>query len=99
MNYYDDFYEGLNDTRSILYKQIDSVATLNKLLSTICCEIHNLDNYKTNVVGENSYIYKKYLDSLMLKMKRFDKKLKELIKIFICHKNFYKNHWKWKVGR
>lgn len=81
MNYYDDFYDGLNDTRSLLYRQIDTVATLNKLLSTICSEIHNLENYYINVIGENNYIYKIYLKKLIEDMNKFDFKLKELIKI------------------
>ena len=62
MNYYDNFYEGLNDNRNLLYRQIDTVAALNKLLSTIYCEIHNLKNYKTNAKGENSYYIKENLD-------------------------------------
>jgi len=81
MNYYDDFYEGLNDTRSILYRQIDTVATLNKLLSTVCSEIHNLENYYINIIGDNNYEYKLYLSKLINKLKDYDLKLKELIKI------------------
>ena len=81
MNYYDDFYDGLNDTRSILYRQIDTVATLNKLLSTINSEIHNLENYYINIIGENDYIYKIYLKNIIEKLKQYDFKLKELIKI------------------
>lgn len=81
MNYYDDFYEGLNDTRSILYRQIDTVAVLNKLLATLCSELHNLQNYKINIVGENNYVYKLYLDKLIKNLRIYDNKLQELIKI------------------
>ena len=35
MNYYDNFYEGLNDNRNLLYKQMDTVSSLNKLFTTL----------------------------------------------------------------
>lgn len=78
---YNDFYDGLNDTRSYLYRQIDTVANLNKLLSTICSSLHNLKNYKINVLGENSYNIKKYLKDLIGKMEYYDNELQKLIKI------------------
>ena len=81
MNYYDDFYEGLNDSRNFLYRQIDTVAILNKLLSTLCSELYNLENYKINIVGENNYSYKCYLEKLTIKLNEFNLKIKELIKI------------------
>jgi hypothetical protein len=49
MNHYDNFYEGLTDNRNLLYRQIDTVSTMNKLLSTLCCEINNLKNYRINI--------------------------------------------------
>lgn len=82
MDYYNnDFYDGLNDTRSFLYRQIDTVANLNKLLTTICSSLHNLKNYKINVLGDNSYNVKKYLKDLINKMEFHDSKLQKLIKI------------------
>jgi len=81
MNYYDNFYEGLNDNRNILYRQIDTVSTMNKLLSTLCSELHNLKNYKINVKGENSFFIKQYLKEAIEKLEKYDYKLQELIKI------------------
>jgi len=81
MNYYDDFYDGLNDTRSVLYRQIDTVAILNKLLSTLCSELHNLENYKINIIGENNYILKCYLEKLIKEFKKHKAYIQDLIKI------------------
>lgn len=81
MNYYDNFYEGLSDNRNILFRQIDTVSTLNKLLSTLCSEIHNLNNYKINVKGENSYFIKKDLKTLIDKLLNYEDKIREIIKI------------------
>lgn len=81
MNYYDNFYEGLNDSRNLLYRQMDTVSIMNKLLSTLCCEIHNLKNYKMNIKGENSIFFKSYLNNVGLKLEEYDNKLQELIKI------------------
>ena len=81
MNYYDNFYEGLNDNRNILYRQIDTVSTMNKLLSTLCSELHNLKNYRINVKGENSYFLKQYLKDIIYKLQNYDDKLQDLIKI------------------
>lgn len=81
MEYYDDFYDGLKENRSILYRQIDTVAILNKLLATICSELHNLKNYKINIIGDNSYVYKEYLSKLINKLNEYDNKIQELIKI------------------
>lgn len=81
MNYYDNFYEGLNDSRNMLYRQIDTVSTLNKLLSTLYSEIHNLNNYKINVKGENSYFIKKDLNELIAKLSIYESNIQETIKI------------------
>lgn len=80
MNYYDNFYEGLNDNRNFLYRQSDTVSTLNKLSSTLCSEIFNLKNYKMNVKGENSYILKQQLAEIINKLNEYDDKLQILIK-------------------
>ena len=32
MSFYNDFYDGLNDSRNNLYREIDTVSNLNKLL-------------------------------------------------------------------
>lgn len=81
MNYYDNFYDGLNDNRNLLYRQIDTVSTMNKLLSTLCSEMHNLKNYKMNIKGENSFFLKQYLNEIIDKLNNYDTKLQELIKI------------------
>ena len=81
MNYYDNFYEGLNDSRKLLYRQIDTVSIMNKLLSTICSELHNLKNYKINVKGENSFFIKHYLKDIIDMLEKYDYKIQELIKI------------------
>ena len=81
MNYYDNFYEGLNDNRNLLYRQIDTVSTMNKLLSTLCSELYNLKNYKINVKGENSFFLKQYLKQIINKLENYDDKIQELIKI------------------
>ena len=81
MNYYDNFYEGLNDNRNLLYRQIDTVSSMNKLLSTICSELHNLKNYKINLKGDNSLILKEFLSTIIEKFEEYDDKIQELIKI------------------
>lgn len=81
MNYYDNFYEGLKDSRNLLYRQIDTVSTMNKLLSTLCSEIHNLKNYKINVKGDNSYFVKIYLKEIIDSISLYNDKIQELIKI------------------
>ena len=81
MNYYDNFYEGLNDNRSLLYRQSDTVSIMNKLLSTLCSEIHNLKNYKINVKGENNFFLKQYLAPIIEKFEKYNNKIEELIKI------------------
>ena len=81
MNYYDNFYEGLNDNRNILYRQIDTVSTLNKLLSTICSEIHNLNNYKINIKGDNSFNINNILNKTVNKLLEYENKIQEIIKI------------------
>ena len=81
MQYYDDFYDGLKETRNILYRQIDTVAALNKLLSTIRSEINNLKNYKINLKGDNLLLYKEYLNNLINVFNDYEIKLEELIKI------------------
>lgn len=81
MNYYDNFYEGLNDNRNILYRQIDTVSSLNKLLSTLCSEIHNLNNYKINIKGENSYLIKNNLKTIIDTLINYEDKIREIIKI------------------
>lgn len=81
MSYYDNFYEGLNDNRNLLYRQIDTVSTMNKLLSTLCCEVLNLKNYKMNIKGDNSIFIKEYLKELINKLKEYEDVLQEIIKI------------------
>lgn len=81
MNYYDNFYEGLNDNRNMLYRQIDTVSNLNKLLSTLCSEIHNLNNYKINVKGENSFSIKHKLKEVTDKLLIYEDEIREIIKI------------------
>lgn len=81
MNYYDNFYEGLNDTRNHLYRQIDTVSSLNKLLTTLNSELYNLKNYKINVKGEYSYILKEHLKETINKLCIYDEEIQELIKI------------------
>ena len=81
MNYYDNFYEGLNDNRNLLYRQIDTVSTMNKLLSTLYCEIYNLKNYKINVKGENSYTLKLQLKEIIECFSFYENKIQELIKM------------------
>lgn len=79
--HYNTFDDGLNEMRNILYKQVDDVATLNKLLSTLLCEIQNLENYKTNIAGDSKYIYKVYIKNLINKLRIYKEKITELIKI------------------
>ena len=81
MNYYDNFYEGLNDNRNLLYRQIDTVSAMNKLLSTICSEIHNLKNYMINAKGDNSYIIKKQLSDIIKELEDYESKIQNIIKI------------------
>jgi DNA-binding ferritin-like protein len=81
MNYYDNFYEGLNDTRNLLYRQIDTVSTLNKLLSTLYSEIQNLKNYKINIKGENIFNTKQYLNEIINPLETYYDKIQELIKV------------------
>ena len=81
MNCYDNFYDGLSDTRNLLYRQIDTVAAMNKLLSTLCSEIANLKNYKTNIKGENSFFIKHQLQEIIIKLNNYEISLQELIKI------------------
>ena len=81
MQYYDDFYDGLKETRNILYRQIDTVAALNKLLSTLCCEVNNLKNYKINLVGENVLPYKIHFNTIINIFNEYETKIQELIKI------------------
>lgn len=81
MNHYDNFYEGLNDKRSLLYRQIDTVSTMNKLLSTLCSEIYNLKNYRMNIKGENSFIIKDHLKNIINTLNNYDDKIQEQIKI------------------
>lgn len=79
MNYNKEFYEGLNDNRSTLYRQMDTVVTLNKLLSTIHSELLNLENYKINSIG--NYILKQFLKNLIDKLNENKYEIQELIKI------------------
>ncbi len=81
MNYYDNFYEGLNDNRNHLYRQIDTVSSLNKLSSTLNSELYNLKNYKINVKGEYSYLIKEHLNKMIDTLHKYDDSLQELIKI------------------
>ena len=81
MNYYDNFYEGLNDNRNFLYRQIDTVSAMNKLLSTLYCEIYNLKNYIINIKGENSYTLKLQLKEILDKFSFYENKIQELIKM------------------
>ena len=81
MNYYENFYEGLNDSRSLMYRQTDTVSAMNKLLSTMFSEIHNLKNYKINMKGENSFLLKQYLDKIITILEPYEEKIQELIKI------------------
>lgn len=81
MDYYDNFYDGLTDSRNLLYRQTDTASTMNKLLSTLCSEIHNLKNYKTNAKGENNFYLKQYLNDLIKKLEIYDDKIQELIKM------------------
>lgn len=81
MDYYDNFYEGLTDSRNLLYRQTDTVSAMNKLLSTLCSEIHNLKNYKTNAKGENNFYLKQYLNDLIKKLEIYNDKIQELIKM------------------
>lgn len=81
MEYYDDFYDGLKDTRNMLYRQIDTVAILNKLSSTLCSEIHNLKNYNLNVIGDSNYIIKDFTEKVITILEKYDNKIKTLIKI------------------
>ena len=81
MSQYDNFYEGLNDNRNMLYRQIDTVSIMNKLLSTICSEIHNLKNYKANIKGENSIFIKEKLKDIINELLIYDEKIEEIIKI------------------
>jgi len=81
MNYYDNFYEGLNDSRNLLYRQIDTVSTMNKLSSTLCCEIQNLKNYKINIKGKDSYLIKLQLNRNIENLNYFTDQIQKLIKI------------------
>lgn len=81
MQYHDDFYDGLKEKRNTLYRQIDTVAVLNKLLSTLYCETNNLKNYKTNLIGDHTLIYKEYINKLINILNESKDKLQELIKI------------------
>lgn len=81
MEYYDDFYDGLKDNRNILYRQIDTVAILNKLLATIFSEITNLKNYKMNLVGEDTVKTKEYLTKIINKLNEYSDKIQEIIKV------------------
>lgn len=81
MDYYDNFYEGLTGNRNLLYRQTDTVSAMNKLLSTLCSEIHNLKNYKSNAKGENNFYLKQYLNDLIKKLEIYDDKIQELIKM------------------
>lgn len=81
MSYYDNFYDGLQDNRNMLYRQIDTVSTLNKLLSTLCSEIHNLNNYKINIKGENIFFIKNNLKEFIGKLLEYEDKIRETIKI------------------
>lgn len=81
MQYYDDFYDGLKETRNILYRQIDTVATLNKLLSTLYSEKNNLKNYKNNVTGDNVLNIKDYITNMIYTFDEYEEKLEQLIKI------------------
>ena len=81
MNYYDNFYEGLNDNRNLLYKQMDTVSSLNKLFTTLSSELYNLKNYKINVKGEYSYLIKEHLNEIVISLSKYEDQLQELIKI------------------
>lgn len=81
MQYYDDFYDGLKETRNILYRQIDTVSTLNKLLSTLYSEKNNLMNYKINVTGDNVLTIKDYITDMIYTFDDYEEKLQQLIKI------------------
>lgn len=80
MNNYTDFYDGLNDKRNILYRQMDTVSSLNRLLSTLYSELNNLKNYKINLKGENSYILKSKIEDIISKISPYESKIQELIK-------------------
>ncbi len=75
-----NFDEGLKETRNYLYQQVDTLALLNKLSTSINCEILNLENYRINVIDENSYIIKFNLTSLINKLKEFLNEIHILIK-------------------
>lgn len=81
MNAYDNFYEGLNDKRNILYRQMDTVSMMNRLLSTLCSEINNLKNYRINLKGENSWLLKNKIESIIKKIYSYEEELQKIIKI------------------
>lgn len=81
MNAYDSFYEGLNDKRNILYRQMDTVSMMNRLLSTLCSEINNLKNYRINLKGENSWLLKNKIESIIKKIYSYEEELQKIIKI------------------
>lgn len=77
----DDFYDGLKDSRNYLYKQIDTVALLNKLFTTLYTELNNINNYMINIIGDNSYLYKIFLKNLYKDLDQSKNKIERLIKI------------------
>lgn len=81
MKYYDDFYDGLKDNGNILYRQIDTVSSLNKLFSTLYCEIINIKNYKINLIGDNTISYKEYLSKIITLFNEYIVEIEGLIKI------------------
>ena len=81
MSFYNDFYDGLNDSRNNLYREIDTVSNLNKLFSTLHCHIQNLNNYQTNATGEETYYLNIKIDEIIDIFSNSQKQIQDLIKI------------------
>jgi DNA-binding ferritin-like protein len=81
MDYYSKINDDVNNKRNILYRQIDTVSSMNKLLSTLVCERTNLMNYLINVKNRNSNSISVYLNDLIDKFDSYISFLYEQIKI------------------